>query len=83
VPRKNSTSSGRPGKKAFGLLGLVADARGRDHGSVSSTATIFSHEQASSRHGWGVSDGYNIAACTFASFLISGRVWALNRSWEM
>ena len=50
---------------------------------MSSTARIFSYEQASSHHGWGVPDGYNIAACAFASFLISGRVWALNRSWEM
>jgi hypothetical protein len=50
---------------------------------VSSTATISSCERASSRHGCGVPDGYNIAACAFASSLITGRVWALNLSWEM
>ena len=50
---------------------------------MSSAATISSYERASSRHGWGVPDGYNIAAYAFASSLITGRVWALNRSQEM
>jgi len=50
---------------------------------MSSTATISRDEQASSSHGWGVPDGYNVAACAFASSLITGRVWALNRGWEL
>ena len=50
---------------------------------MSSAATISCDEQASSRHGWGVPVGYNLAACAFASSLITGGVWGLNRGWEM
>ena len=50
---------------------------------MNSAATISRYEQASSRHGCGVPDGYNIAAREFASSLITGRVWALNGSREM
>ena len=46
---------------------------------MSSTATISSYEQASSRHRWGVPDDDRVAAYAFASSLITGRVWALNR----
>jgi hypothetical protein len=50
---------------------------------MSSTVTISSYEQACSRHGWEVPDGYKFAAYAFASSSITGRVWALNRSQEM
>ena len=50
---------------------------------MSSTATISSYEQASWRDAWGVPDGDNIAAYAFASSLITGRVWVLNRGREM
>jgi hypothetical protein len=50
---------------------------------MSSTATISSYEQACSRHGWEVPDGYKFAAYAFASSSITGRVWALNRRQEM
>jgi hypothetical protein len=50
---------------------------------MSSTATISPYEEASSRHGWGVPDGYNIAACAFASSLITALVWAVDGSQVM
>ena len=61
---------------------FVSDARGRDHGLVSST-TISSCQQAWWRHRWEVLDGYNIAGHAFAYSYISGRVWALKDSQEM
>lgn len=64
-------------------LGLVSGARGRDHGSMGSTTTICSYEQACSRHRWDVPDGYNIAAHAFPDSSITGWVWALNDSQEM
>jgi hypothetical protein len=64
--------------------GLVLDARGRDHESMSSTTTtISSYEQACLRDRWEAFDGCNIAAQAFAYFYITGRVWALNGSREM
>jgi len=67
----------------FGLLGLVSDARGRDHGSMKATATISSAEGACSCYRWEVPDGYNVAAHAFASCYITGRGWVLNGSREM
>ena len=67
----------------FGLLGLVSDARGRDHGSMRATMTISSPERACSCHRWEVPDGHNIAAHALASCYITGRGWVLNGSQEM
>ena len=67
----------------FGLLGLVSDARGRDHGSMRATMTISSPERACSCHRWEVPDGHNIAAHAFASCYVTGRGWVRNGSQEM
>jgi hypothetical protein len=71
------------GSEAFGLRGVVSDARGRDHESMSSTTTISSYEQACLRHRREAPDGCNIAAHAFASSDITGRVWAPDGSQGM
>jgi hypothetical protein len=53
--------------QALGLLGVVSDARKRDHGSVSSATTVSAYEQACARQLWKVPDRGSIAAHTFAS----------------
>jgi hypothetical protein len=68
--------------EAFGLGGVVSDARGRDHESMSSTTMICSYELACLRHRRGVPD-CNIVANAFACFCITGRVWALNGGQEV
>jgi len=79
----SNTPSARFIDVGFGLLGLVSDARGRDHGSMSSTMAISSPERACSCHRWEVPDGHNVAAHAFASCYITGRGWVLNGSQEM
>jgi len=61
----------------FGLLSLVSDVRGRNHGSMSSAAMISVYGPACSRHCWEVPAGHDIAARTPALVHIFGRVWAL------
>lgn len=61
----------------------MSDARKRDHGSVSSATTVSAYEQACARQLWKVPDRGSIAAHTFASSYIAGRVWALNGKQEI
>jgi hypothetical protein len=67
----------------FGLLCLVSDARGRDHGSMSSTTTVSRYEQACSRYCWELSGGYKVEAYVCASSYSTGRVWVVNGDQEL
>ncbi|MGA2927845.1 MAG: hypothetical protein ABSG43_17980, partial [Solirubrobacteraceae bacterium] len=78
----SNAPSARFATRRLGLLGLVSDARERDHGPISSATAIFSYERACSRFGWDVPDGFSIA-CAPACSCIAVRVCALNDSKEM
>ena len=50
---------------------------------MSSTTTISSYEAACSRRRWEVPDSDNVVAYAFASFYITGRVWAVSGRGEV
>jgi hypothetical protein len=66
-----------------GLLGVVSDARNRDHESMTCATTVSASEQACACHRWKAPDCFDIAADECACFYFTGRVWAVSGGQEL